>query len=124
MTHEEALHLLTKFAAAWNAHDVAALLSCMTEDGTFYAAAGPAPGGAQSSGVEALRRSYSDIFAAFPDARWRDAKHFLVGDRAVTEWTFEGTKADGTAVRVRGCDVFVLRDGKIAVKDTFRKAVL
>jgi uncharacterized protein (TIGR02246 family) len=124
MIQSEALALLAKFAAAWNAHDVEALMSCMTEDGVFFAAAGPAPSGVHSSGREAVRRSYSEVFATFPDARWRDAKHFVAGDRAVTEWLFEGTKADGTAVSVRGCDVFVLRDGKIAVKDTFRKNVL
>jgi steroid delta-isomerase-like uncharacterized protein len=124
MAHPNALSLLEKFVAAWNAHDVDALLSCMTDDGVFYAAAGGSPDGAEHRGPEALRRSYSDIFAAFPDARWSDARHFVAGDRAVTEWTFTGTRADGTAVTVRGCDVFTLRDGKIAVKDSFRKMVL
>ena len=124
MTHPEALSLLETFAAAWNAHDVEALLSCMTNDGIFYAAVGASPGGAEHVGRDALRRAYGDIFVAFPDARWSDAKHFVAGDRAVTEWTFSGTRADGTAVTVRGCDVFVLRAGKIAVKDTFRKTIL
>jgi hypothetical protein len=34
------------------------------------------------------------------------------GNRAITEWRFTGTKADGTKVNTRGCDVFVISDGK------------
>lgn len=116
--------LLDAFAAAWNAHDADALLACMTEDGVFYGAAGPAPDGAVNRRTEALRRSYQAIWETFPDARWNNPVHFVSCDRAVTEWTFTGTKSDGTKVNVRGCDVFVIRDGKIAVKDTFRKQII
>ena len=119
-----ALTLLHRFADAWNGHDVEELLACMTDDGVFLAAAGPSPDGAEHRGREALRSAFAGVFASFPDARWSDARHFVAGDRAVTEWTFTGTKPDGTAVEVRGCDVFVLRDGRIAVKDTFRKTVV
>jgi hypothetical protein len=39
----------------------------------------------------------------------------------VSEWTFTGTRMDGTRVEVNGCDLFTFRDGKIAVKNSFRK---
>ena len=32
-----------------------------------------------------------------------------------------GTRADGTRVEVQGCDLFTLRDGKISLKDSYRK---
>lgn len=116
--------LLEKFASGWNAHDVEVLLECMTDDGVFYGSAGPEPDGATFKGTEELRSSYSALWSTFPDAAWNDVRHFVSGDRAVTEWRFTGTKADGSKVNVRGCDVFVIRDGKIAVKDTFRKQAL
>ena len=118
------LDLLEKFAAGWNAHDIDTLLDCMTDDGVFYGSAGAEPDGATTKGKEELRASYAALWQTFPDATWNDVQHFVVGDRAVTEWRFTGTKTDGSKVNVRGCDVFVIRDGKIAVKDTFRKQVL
>jgi ketosteroid isomerase-like protein len=39
----------------------------------------------------------------------------------VSEWTFTGTRADGSRVEVNGCDVFTFREGKIAVKNSYRK---
>jgi ketosteroid isomerase-like protein len=44
-----------------------------------------------------------------------------MGDRGVSEWTFTGTSKDGTRVEVSGCDLFTFRNGKIAVKNSFRK---
>ena len=32
-----------------------------------------------------------------------------------------GTRADGTRVEVQGCDLFTLRDGKISLKNSYRK---
>lgn len=116
--------LLDRFAAAWNAHDVEALLDCMTEDGVFHGSAGPEPDGATYQGTGALRTSFCAIWQTFPDAAWNDVNHIIAGDRAITEWRFTGTKADGTKVNVRGADIFTLRDRKIAVKDTFRKQTL
>jgi taurine dehydrogenase small subunit len=115
--------LLDAFAAAWNAHDIEGLLRCMCVDGTFYGSIGD-PRGTMSSGSEALRKAYSDIWRVYPDARWNEPNHIISGDRAVTEWTFTGTSIDRRHVEVRGCDLFLIRDGKIAVKDTYRKQII
>lgn len=61
------------------------------------------------------------MFAKFPNARFHDARHFVAGDRGVSEWTFTGTGADGRAVEVNGCDLFTFRGGKIAVKSAYFK---
>ncbi|WP_369294152.1 nuclear transport factor 2 family protein [Klebsiella pneumoniae] len=45
----------------------------------------------------------------------------MQGDRGVSESTFKGTKADGLRVEARMVDVFTFKDGKIAVKNAFRK---
>jgi ketosteroid isomerase-like protein len=39
----------------------------------------------------------------------------------MSEWTFTGTRADGVRVEVNGCDLFIFREGKIALKNSYRK---
>ena len=112
---------LDRFADAWNRHDVDALMSMMTPDGVFEASAGPQVDGTRSESSAAVRAAYAAIFEAFPDARWGNARHFVSGDRGVSEWTFTGTQRDGKRVEVTGCDLFTFRDGKIAVKNSYRK---
>ncbi|SIT39147.1 conserved hypothetical protein [Paraburkholderia piptadeniae] len=45
----------------------------------------------------------------------------MSGERGVSESTFRGTKADGSRVEARVVDVFTFRNGKIAVKNAYRK---
>lgn len=115
------LKLLDDFAAAWNRHDVDGLMACMAPECVFEAAAGPDVTGARHVGTEAVRRAYAAVFATYPDARWNQPRHFIAGDRAVSEWTFTGTTKDGTRVEVNGCDVFTLQGGRIALKNSYRK---
>ena len=77
--------------------------------------------GQHSEGQEAVRAAYAAVFEAFPDAHWASARHFIAGHRGVSEWTFTGTQKDGKRVEVNGCDLFTFRDGKIAIKNSYRK---
>jgi hypothetical protein len=45
----------------------------------------------------------------------------VAGDRGFSEWTFRGTDREGRRTEVRGVDIFTLRGGLIAHKDSFRK---
>ncbi len=113
--------VLQAFADAWNRHDADALMSFMTEDCVFEAAAGPEKFGTRYVGREAVRAGYAEVWATYPDAHWGNARHFVHGERGVSEWTFTGTRKDGTRVEVNGCDLFTFRDGKIALKNSYRK---
>ena len=113
--------VLQDFADAWNRHDIDALMSFMTEDCVFEASAGPDVCGTRYAGRQAVRAGYAEVWATFPDAHWANARHFVSGDRGVSEWTFTGTRADGTRVEVHGCDLFSFRDGRIALKNSYRK---
>ncbi len=115
------LKLLDRFADAWNRHDLDALMSMMTDDCVFDASAGPQVHGERSEGQLAVRAAYGAVFDAFPDARWANARHYVSGDRGVSEWTFSGTRPDGKRVEVTGCDLFTFRNGRIAVKNSYRK---
>ena len=112
---------LQEFADAWNRHDVDALMSFMTDDCVFEASAGPEVAGTRYEGREAVRAAYAEVWAAFPDAHWGNARHFVCGDRGVSEWTFTGTRRDGARIEVHGCDLFEFREGKIALKNSYRK---
>ncbi len=115
------IRLLDSFADAWNRHDLDALMSMMTDDCVFEASAGTQVNGQKSEGTQAVRAAYAAVFEAFPDAHWASPRHFISGNRGVSEWTFTGTRADGTRVEVTGCDLFTFRDGRIAVKNSYRK---
>lgn len=112
---------LQSFADAFNAHDVDAIMSHMTDDCIFEASAGPYVDGEKFSGQAQVKKAFEDVFATFPDAQWKNPKHFISDDRGFSEWTFSGTKTDGTKVEVTGCDLFTFRNGKIAVKNSYRK---
>lgn len=115
------LELLDAFAQAWNRHDADALMSMMTDDCVYAASAGDDVHGRRYEGQEAVRASFQAIFDAFPDAQWNDATHFVGGDRGLSEWRFTATAADGGRIETNGCDVFTFRDGRIRLKNSFRK---
>lgn len=122
---KESLDLLQKFAEAWNNHDSAALMACMTDDCVFYTAAGTGERGNEFKGSAAVKSAYEAVWQRYPDAAWREAKHFVQGNRGVSEWLFTGSTPDGKEkCVVRGVDLFVLKDGKIQVKDTYRKQIV
>ena len=119
--HADRIAFLDAFADAWNRHDVDALMSFMTDDCVFKASAGPDVCGTHYEGRAAVRAGFEEVFETFPDAHWGGARHFVWEDRGVSQWTFTGTRKDGARVEVEGCDLFTLRDGLIALKDSFRK---
>lgn len=106
---------------AFNRHDVDAVMKCFADDCVFYAVGGPEVYGAKIEGAEAIANAFSGVWAAMPDAHWEHHSHFVHGDRAVSEWVFSGTNADGGRVEAEGADLFTLRDGKIIVKQALRK---
>ena len=119
--NEVTVELLTAFNDAWNRHDIEALMSFMAEDCVFHAVAGPDRLGKSFEGRDAVRAGFELAWQTFPDAAWIDGEHFVCGDRGVSESTFCGTKADGTRTEARMVDVFTFRDGRIAVKNAYRK---
>ncbi len=112
---------LEAYSAAFNRHDVDALMSMMTEDCVFETAAGPEACGTRHAGQAAVRTAFAAIFINFPDSKWGNALHFVSGNRGLSEWIFTGTPSDGKRLEVKGCDVFTFRNGKISHKDSFFK---
>ena len=107
---------------AFNRHDVKAVMKCFADDCVFYTVAGPEAYGDKVEGAEAIAEAFSAVWRTMPDAHWDHHSHFVAGDRAVSEWTFSGTSANGERIEAQGADLFTLRDGKIIVKQALRKA--
>jgi len=112
---------LQSFVDAFNAHDIKAIMSHMTDDCMFEASAGPDADGEKFTGQDHVKKAFENVFATFPNAHWGSPQHFISGDRGFTEWVFTGIKTDGTKVEVTGCDLFTFRDGKIRIKNSYRK---
>ena len=108
---------------AFNAHDVDAILEYFTEDCVLDMPRGPAPGGLRLVGKEQVRKGFQSRFDGIPDIHYGDDRHFVSGDRGVSEWTIRGTQATGEPIEVRGCDLFEFTGGKISRKDSFWKIV-
>ena len=115
------VEMLQAFAEAWNRHDIDALMSFMTDDCVFASSAGLEVCGTSWIGRAAVETGFRQVWESYPDASWNSPRHFVSGDRGVSEWTFSGTGQDGRRVEVNGCDVFTFRSGKIAVKNSYRK---
>jgi ketosteroid isomerase-like protein len=112
---------LAAFSDAWNEHDIDKLMSFMSPDCEFHTAAGPDACGTRHAGREAVRKAFESVWLTMPDAAWLNGKYFVQGNFGVSEWTFTGTAADGTRAEADGVDIFTFRDGKIALKNAFRK---
>jgi quercetin dioxygenase-like cupin family protein len=112
---------LERFADAWNAHDVDALMACMAEDCEFRAFAGSDADGRAHVGREAVRAAYAAVFETFPDAAWTDPRHVVAGDRGFSEWRFIGVDRQGDRSEVDGCDLFVFEGELIRLKNSYRK---
>ncbi|MET3792089.1 nuclear transport factor 2 family protein [Aquamicrobium terrae] len=106
---------------AFNRHDIDGVMAWFAPDCVFNTIGGSEAWGTRIEGTQAIAAAFSGVWGAMKDARWDHHSHFVHGDRAVSEWTFAGTNADGTRVEAEGCDLFTLRDGKIVRKQAFRK---
>ncbi|MBK5305738.1 MAG: nuclear transport factor 2 family protein [Frankiaceae bacterium] len=116
---------LRAFLAAFNAHDVDAVMGFFTDDCVFETPRGPDPWGTRLVGPAAVRTGIQGRFDGIPDVRYDNDEHWVVGDdHAVSRWTLSGTSTEGTRIEVRGCDLFdVSKDGRILRKDSYWKIV-
>lgn len=111
---DDTLSVLRRFNEAFNAHDVGAVMALMTEDCVFEDTSPPA--GGRHVGQAAVRRAWEQLFSSNPGARFETEEGIIRGDRATFRWryVFEGGS-------VRGVDVFVVRDGRVAEKLSYVK---
>jgi len=115
------IETLQAFSDAWNRHDIDSLMSFMSDDCVFETASGPEAYGTRHVGQEATRKAFATVWQNFPDVKWLNGRYFVCGDRGVSEWTFTATAVDGKRIEANGVDIFTFRNGKIYIKNAFRK---
>jgi ketosteroid isomerase-like protein len=114
VTDADALDLLTRFNAAWNARDLDAALALCTPDCVFEST-GPAPDGARFEGSEQLREAWRAVFDN-PASRFEFEELLVAGGRLIQRWRYDGGRG-----HIRGIDLIRLRDGRIAEKLSYVK---
>jgi ketosteroid isomerase-like protein len=119
MTESETIATIDRFNAAFNRHDVNAIMECMTEDCVFENTR-PAPDGERVVGSAAVRLAWESLFARSPSARFETEEMFAAGDRCVVRWVYHWVR-DGVPGHVRGVDVFRVRHGRVAEKCSYVK---
>lgn len=115
--------MLEEILEAFNRHDLDAIMEFFTEDAVFEMPRGPHPWGERYVGKEAVRKGLASRFEGIPDVHYGEDSHWVAGDRGVSEWTLTGTTVGGAEIRVRGCDLWRFRDGRVVRKDSFWKIV-
>jgi ketosteroid isomerase-like protein len=108
---------------AFNRHDLDAILSFFADDCVLQMPRGREPWGQRYAGIAEVRAGLATRFSGIPDVHYGDDRHWVCGNRGVSEWLLTGTTPDGAAIRVRGCDLWEFRDGKVARKDSYWKIV-
>lgn len=121
MDRDAALAMLKEIAVGFDTHDLEAIMRHFAADAVFESPRGPEPYGTRYVGEAQIREAFAARFAGIPDVRYQDDEHFVDGDRGASEWTLSGTTVAGERIEVRGCDLWEIRDGKIARKDSYWK---
>ena len=114
--------LFRRFGKAFNKADVEEIAACVTEDFEWRLNAGGAPSGAVLKGKDALRAHFADKSKAHREARYSEARIHRAGDKLFGTFRVTGVDHAGQPFDRYGIDLYELRDGKIALKDSYLKA--
>lgn len=116
--------LIETFVSAWGAHDVDALMACMSDDCVFHTVSGTGVLGTTHTGRAQVRAAFEASLTAFADVAWLDPEIYCDGDNCTLVSTFTATDDSGKQSQARMVDLLTIRDGKITVKNAFRKVVV
>ena len=115
--------ILKKLLDAFNRHDLDAIMEHFAEDAILDMPRGPEPWGQRFVGHAQVREGLAGRFKGLPDVHYGNARDFVSGNMAFSEWTVTGTRPTGERVEARGTDHWEFRDGKVVRKDSYWKMV-
>ena len=114
---------LKEILQAFNRHDLDAIMEFFSDDCSFDFPRGPEPWGQRFTGKAQVRAALAGRFKGIPHDHYGEDRHWVAGDRGVSEWTLTGTTTSGVSLKVRGCDLWEFRNGKVTRKDSYWKIV-
>jgi ketosteroid isomerase-like protein len=124
MADDDVMALLRQFGKAFNRGDIEGILACATDDFEWRLAEGPdAPDGKVVRGKEAVRAALEDRDRTIAEMRFSETAVTIAGDTVFGAFRATGRTRDGRAIDRRGLDIYRIRDGRIALKDSYWKQV-
>jgi ketosteroid isomerase-like protein len=102
---------------ALNARDREATVALFASDGVFR----PGAAGVGFEGPEAATDALFGFLELHESGRFEILHEVYAGEEAYNEWKWVGVANDGEPSESHGCDYYLIRDGKVALKNTFRK---
>ncbi len=117
------VEILKQILHAFNRHDLDAIMEFFADNCTFDLPRGPDPWGRRFVGKGSVREGLASRFAGIPDVHYGEDRHWVCEERGVSEWTLTGTTSSGVRLKVRGCDLWEFRNGKVMRKDSYWKIV-
>lgn len=115
--------MLEQILAAFNAHDLDAIMQFFADDCELLMPRGKEPWGTRYVGKTAVREGLGTRFAGLPDVHYGEDRHWVAGELGVSTWLLTGTTKSGEKIKVRGVDLLEFRDGKVVRKDSYWKIV-
>jgi ketosteroid isomerase-like protein len=106
--------LIGRYDAAWNAHDVDAIVALHAPGMVFE----NHTAGERVEG-DAVGPHIARIFENWPDLAFRSRRRYVRDGLVVSEWTATATDGDGRRLEWDGVDLFPCRDGLVERKDVY-----
>ena len=120
LSPQEVTQLIVRFNDALNAHDVDAMLRCLTTDSVFENTS-PFPDGTRYEGHAAVRAFWEEFFRGGTDQHIEIEDIFACGDHCAMRWVYSWRGADGAPGHIRGADIYTIRASLIAEKLSYVK---
>jgi ketosteroid isomerase-like protein len=115
LIEDEVRSVIARYDQAWNAHDLDAIDAAHAPGVVFH----NHTAGERVEGAAAVKAHIANIFANWPDLRFRNRRLYVGDGFAVSEWTATATARDGRLLEWDGVDVFPLQDRAILRKDVY-----
>lgn len=119
-TTSATIDVVQHYNDAFNNGDVDGVVAAMTDDCVVETSM-PPPDGSRFQGQDAVRALWNDFFQSSSSIEFETEDIFASGDRCLVQWTFRWVGQDNEPGRVRGVDLFKVKDGKVAEKLVYVK---
>jgi ketosteroid isomerase-like protein len=116
-TEEATATAVRALTDALNDRDRGATVALFAPDGVFR----PGAAGACVEGPAAIADALFGFLDAHKSGQFETIHEVFAGDEAYHEWKWAGLTDNGEPSETHGCDYYLVRDGKVAVRSTFRK---
>ena len=102
---------------AFNARDREAAVALFASDGVLL----PGAAGASFDGPDAIADALFGFLGAQESGHFETVHEVFAGDEAYKEWKWVSVTDEEEPAETHGCDYYLIRGGKVALMNTFRK---